>query len=124
MARIAGVNLPKEKRVEIGLTAIYGVGRNLSKQILTEAKIDFNKKVEVLTEPEIASIREILVRFATEGDLKRKIAMDIKRLQEIGTYRGLRHKKGLPVRGQRTRYNCRTRKGKRKTVANKKIIAK
>lgn len=124
MARIAGVNLPKEKRVEIGLTAIYGVGRNLSKQILTEAKIDFNKKVEALTEPEIASIREILVRFATEGDLKRKIAMDIKRLQEIGTYRGLRHKKGLPVRGQRTRYNCRTRKGKRKTVANKKIIAK
>lgn len=124
MARIAGVNLPKEKRIEIGLTAIYGVGRNLSKQILTEAKIDFNKKVEVLTEPEIASIREILVRFATEGDLKRKIAMDIKRLQEIGTYRGLRHKKGLPVRGQRTRYNCRTRKGKRKTVANKKIIAK
>lgn len=124
MARIAGVNLPKEKRVEIGLTAIYGVGRNLSKQILTEAKIDFNKKVEALTEPEIAAIREILVRFATEGDLKRKIAMDIKRLQEIGTYRGLRHKKGLPVRGQRTRYNCRTRKGKRKTVANKKIIAK
>lgn len=124
MARIAGVNLPKEKRVEVGLTAIYGVGRNLSKQILTEAKIDFNKKVEALSEPEIASIREILVRFATEGDLKRKIAMDIKRLQEIGTYRGLRHKKGLPVRGQRTRYNCRTRKGKRKTVANKKIIAK
>ncbi|MBP9770743.1 30S ribosomal protein S13 [Candidatus Gracilibacteria bacterium] len=124
MARIAGVNLPKEKRVEIGLTAIYGVGRNLSKQILKEAKIDINKKVEVLTEPEIASIREILVRFATEGDLKRKIAMDIKRLQEIGTYRGIRHKKGLPVRGQRTRYNCRTRKGKRKTVANKKIIAK
>lgn len=124
MARIAGVNLPKEKRVEIGLTAVYGVGRNLSKQILGEAKIDINKKVEALTEPEIAAIREILARFSTEGDLKRKIAMDIKRLQEIGTYRGLRHKKGLPVRGQRTRYNCRTRKGKRKTVANKKIIAK
>lgn len=124
MARIAGVNLPKEKRVEIGLTAVYGVGRNLSKQILGEAKIDLNKKVEALTEPEIAAIREILARFSTEGDLKRKIAMDIKRLQEIGTYRGLRHKKGLPVRGQRTRYNCRTRKGKRKTVANKKIIAK
>jgi small subunit ribosomal protein S13 len=124
MARIAGVNLPKEKRVEIGLTAVYGVGRNLSKQILNEAKIDLNKKVDALTEPEITTIREILARFATEGDLKRKIAMDIKRLQEIGTYRGLRHKKGLPVRGQRTRYNCRTRKGKRKTVANKKIIAK
>jgi small subunit ribosomal protein S13 len=124
MARIAGVNLPKEKRVEVGLTAVYGVGRNLSNQILKEAKIDINKKVEALTEPEIAAIREILARFSTEGDLKRKIAMDIKRLQEIGTYRGLRHKKGLPVRGQRTRYNCRTRKGKRKTVANKKIIAK
>ena len=124
MARIAGVNLPKEKRVEVGLTAIYGIGRSLSNQILKEAKIDINKKVDALTEPEIASIREILARFATEGDLKRKIAMDIKRLQEIGTYRGIRHKKGLPVRGQRTRYNCRTRKGKRKTVANKKIIAK
>ncbi len=124
MARIAGVNLPKEKRVEIGLTAVYGIGRNLSTQILKEAKIDVNKKVEALSEQEVAAIREILARFATEGDLKRKIAMDIKRLQEIGTYRGLRHKKGLPVRGQRTRYNCRTRKGKRKTVANKKIIAK
>lgn len=124
MARIAGVNLPKEKRVEVGLTAVYGVGRNLSNQILKEAKIDINKKVEALSEQEVAAIREILARFATEGDLKRKIAMDIKRLQEIGTYRGLRHKKGLPVRGQRTRYNCRTRKGKRKTVANKKIIAK
>lgn len=124
MARIAGVNLPKEKRIEVGLTAVYGIGRNLSNQILKEAKIDINKKVEALTEDEIAAIREILARFSTEGDLKRKIAMDIKRLQEIGTYRGLRHKKGLPVRGQRTRYNCRTRKGKRKTVANKKIIAK
>ncbi|MBI5753803.1 30S ribosomal protein S13 [Candidatus Peregrinibacteria bacterium] len=124
MARIAGVNLPKEKRVEVGLTAIYGIGRNLSNQILKEANINRDKKVEELSENEIASIREILTRFATEGDLRRKIAMDIKHLQEIGTYRGIRHKKGLPVRGQRTRYNCRTRKGKRKTVANKKIIAK
>lgn len=124
MARIAGVNLPKEKRIEVGLTAIYGIGRNLSNQILKEANINRDKKVEALSEPEVASIREILARFATEGDLRRKIAMDIKRLQEIGSYRGIRHKKGLPVRGQRTRYNCRTRKGKRKTVANKKIIAK
>ncbi len=124
MARIAGVNLPKEKRIEVGLTAIYGIGRNLSNQILKEAKIDKDKKVEALSENEIAVIREILAKFATEGDLRRKIAMDIKHLQEIGTYRGIRHKKGLPVRGQRTRYNCRTRKGKRKTVANKKIIAK
>lgn len=124
MTRIAGVNLPKEKRIEVGLTAVYGVGRNLSNQILKEAKINVNKKVEELSEVEVASIREILARFSTEGDLRRKIAMDIKHLQETGTYRGIRHKKGLPVRGQRTRYNCRTRKGKRKTVANKKIIAK
>jgi len=124
MARIAGVNLPKEKRIEVGLTAIYGIGRSLSNKILSEAKIDINKKVEELSENEVAAIREIIAKFPTEGDLKRKIAMDIKHLQETGTYRGIRHKKGLPVRGQRTRYNCRTRKGKRKTVANKKIIAK
>lgn len=124
MARIAGVNLPKEKRIEVGLTAIYGIGRNLSNKILKEANVNRDKKVEDLSEVEAGTIREILSRFATEGDLKRKIAMDIKRLQEIGSYRGIRHKKGLPVRGQRTRYNCRTRKGKRKTVANKKIITK
>lgn len=124
MARIAGVNLPKEKRIEVGLTAIYGIGRNLSNKILKEANVNRDKKVEELSETEIGVIREILNRSTTEGDLRRKIAMDIKRLQEIGSYRGIRHKKGLPVRGQRTRYNCRTRKGKRKTVANKKIIAK
>lgn len=124
MARIAGVNLPKEKRIEVGLTAIYGIGRKLSDKILKETNINRNKKVEELSETEVGAIREIVGRFTTEGDLKRKIAMDIKRLQEIGSYRGIRHKKGLPVRGQRTRYNCRTRKGKRKTVANKKIIAK
>lgn len=124
MARIAGVNLPKEKRIEVGLTAIYGIGRNLSNKILKEANVNRDKKVEDLSEVEAGTIREIINRFATEGDLKRKIAMDIKRLQEIGSYRGIRHKKGLPVRGQRTRYNCRTRKGKRKTVANKKIITK
>lgn len=124
MARIAGVNLPKEKRIEVGLTAIYGIGRNLSNKILKEANVNRDKKVEELSETEIGAIREILSRSTTEGDLRRKIAMDIKRLQEIGSYRGIRHKKGLPVRGQRTRYNCRTRKGKRKTVANKKIITK
>lgn len=124
MARIAGVNLPKEKRIEVGLTAIYGIGRNLSNKILKEANINRDKKIEDLSEVEAGTIREIISRFTTEGDLKRKIAMDIKRLQEIGSYRGIRHKKGLPVRGQRTRYNCRTRKGKRKTVANKKIITK
>lgn len=124
MARIAGVNLPKEKRIEVGLTAIYGIGRNLSNRILKEAKIDVNKKVEALSEVEVGSLREIITRLSTEGDLRRKIQMDVKHLQEIGSYRGIRHKKGLPVRGQRTRYNCRTRKGKRKTVANKKIIAK
>lgn len=124
MARIAGINLPKEKRIEVGLTAIYGIGRNLSNKILKEANVNRDKKVEELSETEIGAIREILSRSTTEGDLRRKIAMDIKRLQEIGSYRGIRHKKGLPVRGQRTRYNCRTRKGKRKTVANKKIITK
>lgn len=124
MARIAGVNLPKEKRIEVGLTAIYGIGRNLSNKILKEANVNRDKKVEELSETEIGAIREVLSRSTTEGDLRRKIAMDIKRLQEIGSYRGIRHKKGLPVRGQRTRYNCRTRKGKRKTVANKKIITK
>ncbi|MEK7085524.1 MAG: 30S ribosomal protein S13 [Patescibacteria group bacterium] len=124
MARIAGVNLPKEKRIEVGLTAIYGIGRNLSAKILKEANVNIDKKVEELSEPEIAILRDIIARYATEGDLKRKIAMDIKRLQEVGCYRGIRHKKGLPVRGQRTRYNCRTKKGKRKTVANKKIVTK
>lgn len=124
IVRIAGVNLPNEKRVEAGLTTVYGIGRKLSTKILTEANVDKDKKVQDLSEREITTLREIIGKIITEGDLKRKIAMDIKRLQEIGSYRGFRHKKGLPVRGQRTRYNCRTRKGKRKTVANKKIITK
>lgn len=124
MARVAGVNLPLEKRVEAGLTAIYGIGRQLSTKILNEAHIDKDKKVKDLSEKEVGIIREILTRYPTEGDLKRRTTMDIKRLQEIGCYRGFRHKRGLPVRGQHTRCNCRTRKGKRKTVANKKIIAK
>ena len=124
MARIAGVNLPKEKRIEIALTAVFGIGRQLSKQILKEAGIDVNIKVKDLAEKEEGILRELIVKYSTEGDLKRKIAMDIKRLQEIGSYRGFRHKKGLPARGQRTRYNARTRKGKKKTIANKKIATK
>lgn len=124
MARIAGVNLPKEKRIEAGLTAIYGVGRSLSAKILAETGIDKDKKVADLSDDEVTNLREVIGKMQTEGDLRRKITLDIKRLQEIGSYRGFRHKKGLPARGQRTRYNARTRKGKRKTVANKKIAAK
>jgi len=124
MARIAGVNLPKEKRIEIALTSVFGVGRQLSKKILEEAGIDVNIKVKDLAEKEEGILRELIVKYSTEGDLKRKIAMDIKRLQEIGSYRGFRHKRGLPARGQRTRYNARTRKGKKKTIANKKIAIK
>lgn len=124
MARIAGVNLPNEKRIEAGLTAIYGVGRKLSAKILKEAGINKDTKVKDLTEQEATILREIITKIITEGDLKRKVAMDIKRLQEIGSYRGYRHKRGLPVRGQRTRKNARTRKGKKKTVANKKIATK
>ncbi len=124
MARVAGINLPKDKRVEAALTAIYGVGRQTSAKICAEAKINPDTKVQDLTENEVAVIREIIEKVPTEGDLKRKIAMDVKRLQEIGSYRGFRHKRGLPVRGQRTRYNSRTRKGKKKTVANKKTVTK
>lgn len=124
MARIAGVNLQKEKRIEAALTAIYGIGRKLSTKIVEEANIDKSKKVEELDEKEVSVLRELIEKIPTEGDLKRKITLDIKRLQEIGSYRGFRHKRGLPCRGQRTRYNCRTRKGKRKTVANKKIATK
>lgn len=122
--RIAGVTLPKEKRIEVGLTSIYGVGRKLSAQILKEAKVDKNTKVQDVSEKDEAILREIFSKLAIEGDLRRKVAMDIKRLQEIGSYRGYRHKRGLPVRGQRTRFNARTRKGKRKTVANKKVTTK
>lgn len=124
MARIAGVNLPKEKRIEAALTSIYGIGRSLSSKILKETGINKDTKVKDLSENETTVLREKIDKISTEGELKRKIAMDIKRLQEIGSYRGFRHKKGLPVRGQRTRYNCRTKKGKRKTIANKKITTK
>jgi len=124
MARIAGVNLPKEKIIEIGLTAIHGIGRSLSNEILEKAGVDKRKRVHELTETDENAIREEIAKYITEGDLRRKVAMDIKRLQETGTYRGTRHKKGLPCRGQSTKYNARTRKGKRKTVANKKAVTK
>jgi small subunit ribosomal protein S13 len=124
MARIANVNLPKDKKIEAALTVIFGIGRNLSTQIIKEIGIDKETKVKDLTEQEISTLREAVAKITTEGDLKRKVAMDVKRLQEIGSYRGFRHKKGLPTRGQRTRYNCRTRKGKKKTIANKKTVTK
>lgn len=124
MARIAGVNLPKDKRIEAALTAVFGIGRQLAKKIVEESKIDKDTKVKDLTEKEEGLLRNLVEKYSTEGDLKRKIAMDVKRLQEIGSYRGFRHKRGLPVRGQRTRYNARTRKGKKKTIANKKIATK
>jgi len=124
VARIAGVTLPKEKRIEIGLTAIYGIGRSLSNKILDESSIDPNIHVSDLTDDQLNILREKISKLSTEGDLRRKTQMDIKRLQEIGSYRGFRHRKGLPVRGQNTKTNARTRKGKRKTVANKKIAAK
>ena len=124
MARIAGVNLPKEKRIEAALTAIFGIGRSMSVKILKETGVDRNVKVQDLTEKEVGLLREHIDKLSTEGDLKRKVAMDVKRLQEIGSYRGFRHKKGLPSRGQRTRYNSRTKKGKKKTIANKKVVTK
>lgn len=121
MARIAGVDLPREKRVEVGLTYIYGVGLKSSQKILTEAGINFDTRVKDLTEDEVSKIREIIdAEYKVEGDLRRQIALDIKRLMEIGCYRGIRHRKGLPVRGQRTKTNARTRKGPAKTMANKK----
>ena len=124
MARIAGVNLPKEKRVEVGLTAIHGIGRSLSKKILTESRIDPNIKVHELTEQQLSILREKIEKMSVEGDARRRVQMDIKRLQETGSYRGFRHRRGLPVRGQKTKKNARTRKGRKKTVANKKIATK
>ena len=121
MARIAGVDLPRDKRVEIGLTYIYGIGRVSSNKILEEAKVDPSTRVRDLTDDEVKAISEIIAEsYMVEGDLKREVALNIKRLQEIGCYRGIRHRKGLPVRGQNTKTNARTRKGPKKTVANKK----
>ena len=121
MARIAGVDLPREKCVEVGLTYVYGIGHSSAVRILKEAGVDLDTRVRDLTDEEVARIREVIDRTQTvEGDLRREIALNIKRLIEIGCYRGIRHRKGLPVRGQKTKTNARTRKGPRKTVANKK----
>ena len=120
MARIKGVDLPNEKNIWIALTSIYGIGRNLSKDICTDAKVDMTKKARDLTDDEIAALRKEIDKHLVEGDLRREVSLNIKTKMEIGSYQGLRHKKGLPVRGQRTRTNARTRKGKPKTIANKK----
>lgn len=121
MARIAGVDLPREKRVEIGLTYIYGIGRTTAKKILEEAGIDPDTRVKDLTEEEAGKIRKIIdSEYMVEGDLRRETSMNIKRLMEIGSYRGIRHRRGLPVRGQKTKTNARTRKGPKKTVGRKK----
>jgi small subunit ribosomal protein S13 len=121
MARIAGVDLPREKRVEIGLTYIYGIGINLSRAILKDTGVNPDTRVKDLTEDDISKIRDAIDKdYTVEGDLRRQTALDIKSLMEIGCYRGLRHRKGLPCRGQRTKTNARTRKGPKKTIANKK----
>ena len=121
MARIAGVDLPRDKRVEISLTYIYGIGRSSSNKLLTIAGVNPNTRTRDLTDDEVAKIREAIDKNqVVEGDLRREIALSIKRLTEIGCYRGIRHRRGLPVRGQRTKNNARTRKGPRRTVANKK----
>jgi len=124
LARIAGIDLPKKKRSEVGLTYIFGIGRTTSRSILTKAGIGFDKKVSDLTDDEVAKIRSIITaEYKVEGAVRTETQMNIKRLMDIGCYRGLRHRRGLPVNGQRTRTNARTRKGKRKTVAGKKKAA-
>ena len=120
MARIAGVDLPKEKRVEIGLTYIYGIGRSSSNKILAEAGVSPDTRVKDLTDDEVNSIRKAMDGYKVEGDLRREVALNIKRLTEIGCFRGIRHRRGLPVRGQRTKTNARTRKGPKKLVSKKK----
>ena len=121
MARISGVDLPREKRVEIGLTYIYGIGLTSSKDILAKTGINPDTRVKDLTEDDVAKLREVIEHeYTVEGDLRREVALNIKRLVEINCYRGIRHRKGLPVRGQRTKTNARTRKGPAKTIANKK----
>jgi len=121
LARIAGIDLPRNKRIEVALTYIYGIGRSSSQEILTKAGVNLNTRTDDLTEVEVAKIREIIDRESkVEGDLRREVSMNIKRLMDLGCYRGLRHRRGLPVRGQKTKTNARTRKGPRKTVAGKK----
>jgi small subunit ribosomal protein S13 len=121
VARIAGVDLPNDKGIEIALTYIYGIGRNTAQKILTEANVDFATRVNQLKETEVVSIRDVIDRkYKVEGDLRREMTMNIKRLMDIGSYRGLRHRKGLPVRGQRTHTNARTRKGPRRAIVGKR----
>ena len=124
MARIAGVDIPREKRVDVSLRYIFGIGPTNARQVLDEARVDHAIRVRDLTEAQVAKIREVIDRkFTVEGDLRREVALNIKRLQEIGSYRGLRHRRALPTRGQRTRTNARTRRGPRKTVAGRKKAA-
>jgi small subunit ribosomal protein S13 len=121
LARIAGIDLPKNKRIEVALTYIYGVGRTTAQRILSQAGVDCNIRTDDLTENDVAQIRKIMdTEYKVEGDLRREVSMNIKRLMDLGCYRGLRHRRGLPVRGQKTKTNARTRKGPRKTVAGKK----
>ena len=120
MARIAGIDLPKDKRIEIGLTYIYGIGRKTAQDILAKTGINPDTRVKDLTESDEAKLREAVDGYVVEGDLRRQVALDIKRLTEIGCYRGQRHRRGLPVRGQRSKTNARTRKGPKRTIANKK----
>jgi small subunit ribosomal protein S13 len=120
MARISGVDIPRDKHVDVALTYIYGIGRPTALKILKDANINPDKRVKDLSEEELAAIRKEVAEYKVEGDLRREVALNIKRLMEIGCYRGIRHRRGLPVRGQNTRCNARTRKGKAKTVANKK----
>jgi small subunit ribosomal protein S13 len=125
MARIAGIDIPNDKRVEIGLTYIYGIGRSRSQEILGKTNVDPDTRCRDLTEAEVARLRDVIDRdYMVEGDLRRDVAMNIKRLSDIGTYRGLRHRRNLPVRGQRTKTNARTRRGRRKVVAGKKRARK
>ena len=124
MARISGIDIPKDKRGAIALTYIYGIGKSLALTILENAKVDQNKKVSDWDDKEIASIREVVGSLTIEGELRSETQLNIKRLMDIGSYRGIRHRTGLPIRGQRTKNNSRTRKGKRKTVANKKKATK
>jgi len=124
MARIAGVDLPRNKRVEIALTYIYGIGRSNARKICKEAKVEVNKRTDVLTDEEVVRIRDIIdAKHKVEGDLRREVSMSIKRLMDLGTYRGLRHRRGLPARGQRTHTNARTRKGPKRTIGRKATAA-
>ena len=124
MARISGIDIPKDKRGAIALTYIYGIGKSLAMTILENAKVDYNKKVSDWDDKDIASIREVVGNLTIEGELRSETQLNIKRLMDIGSYRGIRHRTGLPLRGQKTKNNSRTRKGKRKTVANKKKVTK